>query len=833
MKKSLLILLTLLLAATAARAVPADPTPRKYRQPDGSVIVIRQHGDEFFHWTTDADGRIVELCDDGFYRPVSQEALQQRQRRGIERRAEQQVSRWSSYDEPFETNFGDRKVLCLIANFTDSTFIVENPRQHFSDLLNQEGYNYQGSIGSVRDYYLDNSWNGTESLYRPQFDVYGPVNLSHSSAYYDSEGVSKAILEAYELMKEQIPIADYDTNGNGNIDMVLFYYPGHNEAEGAGKESIWPHQGTGNYGTMGGKNLVRYFCTSELYGASGTQTASIGTTCHEFAHSLGLPDFYDTDYEKNGYNTFTLGSFDLMSGGNYNLEGRYPPNLNVVERNMLGWVPAPEPISASGEYTLPAVHQNRAYRFDTQVAGEYFVLESRDGSKWDAPLPKGLLVYHLDKSNRVISGAQSAAYLWDNTNKINVYGGHPCFFLAPSTATPNNAAGDYIFPGNSGVTSFIPTDVDGNYMGLVLDDIAFNGSASTFSVTVYEHRTVFGYVTDTFGVPLAGARVSLTPSDVPFNAAPSLLSGSLFCEADANGYYSFTLEDNQTDYQILQVSLDGYVSVCYNLTLTDALSSQDIVLFRKGEGVSEGLWKYDGSKSLYNLGIGNRAAGCRYSAAELSALHATGTQLSEISFMGHGKPGEFSKVYVLVLFGNELVLRRDVTDLYKADQVVNVDIRDAQITIPEDKALFFGYGFTDIASGTYPYLGFGPMESNDGACACCADFMGENPICGGITFGSGDSPFYFGFLTWIKFTPSVPVSFSELGVSYLQLQEDVPAVAVAAGKSLRSITWKLDGEAVDTPPARSTLAAGSHTYMARILYNDGTAERVYLDVVVE
>ena len=48
----------------------ATPYPIKMRQPDGSTVLIRRHGDEWGHWSTDDKGRVVEKGADGFYRPV-------------------------------------------------------------------------------------------------------------------------------------------------------------------------------------------------------------------------------------------------------------------------------------------------------------------------------------------------------------------------------------------------------------------------------------------------------------------------------------------------------------------------------------------------------------------------------------------------------------------------------------------------------------------------------------------------------------------------------------------------------------------------------------------
>ncbi len=48
-------------------AVPADPRPRVLTNPDGSTITVRVHGNEYFHFMTDADcTRILERDSRGF-----------------------------------------------------------------------------------------------------------------------------------------------------------------------------------------------------------------------------------------------------------------------------------------------------------------------------------------------------------------------------------------------------------------------------------------------------------------------------------------------------------------------------------------------------------------------------------------------------------------------------------------------------------------------------------------------------------------------------------------------------------------------------------------------
>ena len=59
-----------------------------------------------------------------------------------------------------------------------------------------------------------------------------------------------------------------------------------------------------------------------------------------------------------------------MSNGNYNNEGRTPPSMNAVERNMLGWLELEELNAGIKNYELPPISENKAYMFSTENEGE-------------------------------------------------------------------------------------------------------------------------------------------------------------------------------------------------------------------------------------------------------------------------------------------------------------------------------------------------------------------------------------------------------------------------------------------------------------------------------
>ena len=89
---------------------------------------------------------------------------------------------------------------------------------------------------------------------------------------------------------------------------------------------------------LDGVRINRYACSSELRLSANNQPAiaSIGTFCHEYAHTLGLPDLYDTDYQVGGLGAGTWRRVSLMDGGNYNNDGNTPPNFTAVDRDVLG-----------------------------------------------------------------------------------------------------------------------------------------------------------------------------------------------------------------------------------------------------------------------------------------------------------------------------------------------------------------------------------------------------------------------------------------------------------------------------------------------------------------
>ncbi len=542
MKRNVLIFMLCMICCLCFRntlnAAPAYPLPIEVKLPDGSYITLRIYGDEFYHYTTTVDGYMVEQGKDGFYYYASESGWGERRISSVRahnpsERGSQELLALGSKPKKTKPSFqalqrrqdkvakmkrmcktfsplGNKKALILLVQFQDVKFSISNPHQAFDNLANQNGYSDNGGTGSIKDYYVDNS-NGA---FMPDFVVYGPITVSHDVAYYgtnnvvgDDQNAGEMVIEAcYQAMMDGLDLKQFDTDNDGILDNVFIYYAGYNEAELADAYTIWPHRSSlgGEFVPSSDLRVADYACTSELRGNSGTNMCGIGTFCHEFAHVLGLMDAYDTDYMTNGEAGGLL-SLSLMSSGNYNNNGKTPPCINAVEREMLGWLQFEE-LTTDGEYDLKPVSENKAYCIKTSNHGEYFVLESRDmNSKWDQyVLPndkgEGLLIYHVDRSDNEILGV-TAKERWA-ANSLNAVAEHPCFRFIPAHGDLNytkETPGNYMFyPGVSSVVRSNFVSWDGKVLPARLENISIQGIGVHFNF---------------YSTPIYAEKIEITPQE--------------------------------------------------------------------------------------------------------------------------------------------------------------------------------------------------------------------------------------------------------------------------------------------------------------------------------
>ena len=231
-------LVALAAAAETALAIPAKRGTFTYTQPDGSTIVLQRVGDERMHATLDASGNPMVMDENGFYVRAS---VATRSGDAPSPVVRTHLGARRKVAPATDMTIGTRYIPVLLVEFSDKKFKVSDPQGKFNDLLNQEGYSYNGATGSVHDFYYDNS----HGLFDPKFDVQRVVSLSNKMSHYGSsdEDVVLAIMEASDsLSKDGIDFSKYDSNSDGVVDMLLIYYAGNNEAEGGSSSTIWPHQ---------------------------------------------------------------------------------------------------------------------------------------------------------------------------------------------------------------------------------------------------------------------------------------------------------------------------------------------------------------------------------------------------------------------------------------------------------------------------------------------------------------------------------------------------------------------------------------------------------------
>ena len=492
MKKIISLLLSYGMCTTLM-AVPAKRLAQTIVQPDGTELKIVLAGDEFHHYHTTIDGFRIEKNSQGIYeyaiiqnnslqlsgmkalnpdvRSADHSAflqsvnLEKQEEFSTQQRMAKKNARKKIVMQKVEVAERTKMPVILI-NYSDVQMSVQNPQNAFNNLLNQTGYSANGATGSVKDYYEDASLG----QYLPQFDVYGPYTLPNTRAYYgandywgDDVRAPEMIADACALADQDIDFSQYDANNDGNIDQVLVFYAGHNEAEYGPEESIWPHRWVvypsvnydGSYEdiTFDGKTVADYACFSELKGDTGTDMCGIGTFCHEFGHILGLPDMYATDYSTH----HTLGSWDLMDYGPYNNEGRTPPTMSAYERFYLGWL-TPALLNEAGNYELTELQStNQAYIItstgehnldgDNPTPTSFYLLENRQQTSWDTYLPgHGMLVTKVNYS----------ATKWENNTVNNASRSMGVEIIqADGRSSADGDSGD-TYPNGSLYTSFTP-----------------------------------------------------------------------------------------------------------------------------------------------------------------------------------------------------------------------------------------------------------------------------------------------------------------------------------------------------------------------------------------
>ncbi len=317
--------------------------------------------------------------------------------------------------------------------------------------LNQVGYNKNKHTGSVRDYFVDQS-NG---LFEPTFDLFVVEVPNVLSTYKGAE--YNLVVDALNALKAKYPNFDaskYDADNDGYVDFVSVIFAGSRTQAGLGGQQF-RLSARSKVQIIGGKKFDNYFIAAQMEDSYNIK--NIGSFVHEFGHALGLADHYSVYNDNTTFTTQYQGAhaWDVMATGMYNNDGATPAGYSAYEKAFLGWIKYKSLDTSSDLTVIPPLNQsNIAYKVSVPgTADEWFVLENRQNTKWDAALPgHGMLIWHIDYVPSVWSSDRVNDV--ENHQHVDVVEAGNLPVTSYSDGFKNTHLKDDPFPGSQNVTSF-------------------------------------------------------------------------------------------------------------------------------------------------------------------------------------------------------------------------------------------------------------------------------------------------------------------------------------------------------------------------------------------
>ncbi|GEM_PF-1711627 len=409
----------------------------------------------------------------------------------------------------------------LLIDFEDhAADTLQYPAAHFESLL------FDPAVGarSLHDYYRENSFGA--------FDVRGVVTpwmrsqYSYNGYYVNADGVTGSaddhgfdtsaaaaagtnhprnvwglVKEAVELADAHLDFSEFDNDGDGYVDAVIVVHAGCGaefQSCRPSADQIWSHQSSlGDYLEPRAPQLwpiVVDGVIADIY-TLNPEDGEMGVFCHEFGHTLGLPDFYNTSSLESRVGRFCLMDYGGWSGWPV---GTSPSHLSSWCKSYLGWL-EPEAVDSTTDpllepwpVVLPPIEEEAvAYRVldnpggnnwspSGSGSGEYFLVENRQLLGYDEELfettgaeGEGLLILHVDESQihnngtdrLLVSVVQADGGSFDEIGTGGVEDlWRPGRELTPWTTPPSQLFGS-IF---SGVSVTQIWDAGANRMGVTL-----------------------------------------------------------------------------------------------------------------------------------------------------------------------------------------------------------------------------------------------------------------------------------------------------------------------------------------------------------------------------
>ncbi len=292
---------------------------------------------------------------------------------------------------------GSPKVLVVPVQFPTSTFTnATTAKTNIDTAFNGAA---SGSFQSLNSFYKTSSFN--------KLDLEGVVldafTTQFQPSYYENlspqDPNTVIINEIMNFYNGSINFADYDYNGDGNLDGIYMIY---NYPPGEWASFWWAY-------------LSSYVGSSSFDGVRPTSyiwmpynfvfynnTLDSVTFIHETGHMLGIEDYYDYAEDDGSGNEYGLGGADMMDG---NLGDHNP-----WSKMILGWI---DPIIiestttnlellpyiSSGQALIITDQWNNTY-FDEFIIAMYYTptgfYSTLDSEGYFFDKQPGMVLYHVD-----------------------------------------------------------------------------------------------------------------------------------------------------------------------------------------------------------------------------------------------------------------------------------------------------------------------------------------------------------------------------------------------------------------------------------------------------
>lgn len=350
---------------------------------------------------------------------------------------------------------GEWRIPIIRVAFTDSALV------HPKVALEQRLFDMTGAVptGSLSEYF---QW-ASRGRIQVRGEVVATVTLPNNRNYYanDSWGVNALetpnnsfgmFRDAVYAVDNVVDFSRFDMDTDGYVDMLWLVHAGPGGETTTSRRDLWSITSRASTGWSNGlpaetNDLVpgsllqhmridRFTVLPELSGLRPGQLCEIGVYCHEFGHTLGLPDLYDTS-ALGGAANVGPGQWSLMSTGAYGGNGlspESPAHLGAWPLLWLGWASRIRPTQDTTIVLRPVADGGPIvdFWFQGEDAPEHFLLENRIRESFDQSLwESGLLVHQVDEAmmgsrlagNRVNTGPTPGMRVLEADGNFDMYYG--------------------------------------------------------------------------------------------------------------------------------------------------------------------------------------------------------------------------------------------------------------------------------------------------------------------------------------------------------------------------------------------------------------------------